>query len=94
MSNEVLLQAQDVKQYFTVKKERGQKATLYAVDGVTLSIYKGETFGLVGRDVENPPWAKLFCGSTLSPAAKSSLTARIFPACGARNSRSFGANPR
>jgi len=48
MSNEVLLQAQDVKQYFTVKKERGQKATLYAVDGVTLSIYKGETFGLVG----------------------------------------------
>ncbi|HHY52707.1 MAG TPA: ATP-binding cassette domain-containing protein, partial [Clostridiales bacterium] len=49
MSNEVLLQAQDVKQYFTVKKERGQKATLYAVDGVTLSIYKGETFGLVGE---------------------------------------------
>ena len=49
MSNEVLLQAQDVRQYFTVKKERGQKATLYAVDGVTLSIYKGETFGLVGE---------------------------------------------
>ncbi len=49
MNNEVLLQAQDVKQHFTVKKERGQKATLYAVDGVTLSIYKGETFGLVGE---------------------------------------------
>ncbi len=49
MNNEVLLQAQDVKQHFTVKKERGQKATLYAVDGVTLSIDKGETFGLVGE---------------------------------------------
>ena len=49
MGNEVLLKAEGVKQHFTVKKEKGRKATLYAVDGVDLSIYKGETFGLVGE---------------------------------------------
>lgn len=49
MDNEVLLKAEGVKQHFTVKKEKGRKATLYAVDGVDLSIYKGETFGLVGE---------------------------------------------
>lgn len=49
MNNNVMLQAQDVKQYFTVKKEKSKKATLYAVNGVSLSIYKGETFGLVGE---------------------------------------------
>lgn len=49
MGNEVLLNAEGVKQHFTVKKEKGRKATLYAVDGVDLSIYKGETFGLVGE---------------------------------------------
>lgn len=49
MSNNIILKAEDVKQHFIVKKERSQKATLYAVDGVTLSINKGETFGLVGE---------------------------------------------
>ena len=49
MGNEVLLNAEGVKQHFTVKKEKGRKATLYAVDGVDLFIYKGETFGLVGE---------------------------------------------
>lgn len=49
MENEVLLRAEDVKQHFTVKKGRGRKATLYAVDGVDLSIYRGESFGLVGE---------------------------------------------
>ncbi len=44
-----LLEAENVKQYFTVKKERGKQALLKAVDGVTLAIYKGETFGLVGE---------------------------------------------
>ena len=44
-----LIEAADVKQYFTVKKERGRKALLKAVDGVTLAIHKGETFGLVGE---------------------------------------------
>ena len=49
MKQEVLVQLAGVKQYFTVKKERGRKATLYAVDGVDLTIYKGETLGLVGE---------------------------------------------
>jgi oligopeptide/dipeptide ABC transporter ATP-binding protein len=49
MENEVLLRAEGVKQHFTVKKERGRKATLYAVDGVDISIYRGESFGLVGE---------------------------------------------
>lgn len=49
MSGEVLVQMEGVKQHFTVKKERGRKATLYAVDGVDLTIYRGETLGLVGE---------------------------------------------
>lgn len=49
MSEEILLKAEDVKQYFTVKKAKGKKATLKAVDGITIDIYKGETFGLVGE---------------------------------------------
>lgn len=44
-----LISAVDVKQHFTVKKARGKKALLKAVDGVTLDVYKGETFGLVGE---------------------------------------------
>ena len=47
--DKVLLKAEDVKQYFTIKRERGKKATLYAVDGVSVEIHEGETFGLVGE---------------------------------------------
>lgn len=47
--NNVLVRLEGVKQYFTIKKNRGQKATLYAVDGVDLVIRKGETVGLVGE---------------------------------------------
>lgn len=42
---EVLLEAQDVKVYFDEKK----KEKLKAVDGVSLSIKKGEIFGVVGE---------------------------------------------
>lgn len=42
---EELLQVKALKRYFTV----GKKQTLKAVDDVTFSIYKGETFGLVGE---------------------------------------------
>ena len=46
---DVLVTMEGVKQYFTVKKDRGRKATLYAVDGVDLTIDQGETLGLVGE---------------------------------------------
>ncbi|MDR0469032.1 MAG: ATP-binding cassette domain-containing protein [Peptococcaceae bacterium] len=49
MEETVLLRAEGVKQHFRVKREWGRKATLYAVDGVTLSIEAGETFGIVGE---------------------------------------------
>jgi peptide/nickel transport system ATP-binding protein/oligopeptide transport system ATP-binding protein len=46
---EVLVRLEDVKQHFTVKTANGRKATLYAVDGVNLEIYRGETLGIVGE---------------------------------------------
>lgn len=45
----ILVRMEGVKQHFTVKKSRGRKATLYAVDGVNLTIGRGETLGLVGE---------------------------------------------
>ena len=48
-ANDVLVELQEVKQYFTVRKAKGKKALLKAVDGVTFSIRRGETFGLVGE---------------------------------------------
>ncbi len=47
--DDVLVRMEGVKQHFTVKKARGRKATLYAVDGVDLTIGRGETLGLVGE---------------------------------------------
>lgn len=49
MEQEVLVRLEGVKQHFTVKKERGASSTLYAVDGVDLTIARGETLGLVGE---------------------------------------------
>lgn len=40
-----LLQVNELKKYFNV----GKGLTLKAVDGISFSIYKGETFGLVGE---------------------------------------------
>ena len=44
-NKEVLLSISNLKQYFPIKKGRVVKAN----DGVSIDIYKGETFGLVGE---------------------------------------------
>ncbi|BEP28666.1 ABC transporter ATP-binding protein [Helicovermis profundi] len=48
---EVLLEIKDLKKYFTLNKGffGGQTEYVKAVDGVSFSINKGETFGLVGE---------------------------------------------
>lgn len=52
MSQEVILKATDVKMHFPVYKGsliRREAGSVKAVDGVNLTLYKGETLGLVGE---------------------------------------------
>lgn len=46
---EVLVEIKDLKKHFAIKGGIGSSKTVYAVDGVTFDIKKGETFGLVGE---------------------------------------------
>lgn len=46
MNHTPLLEVRDLKKYFPLKKGRG---TVRAVDGVSFSVEKGETFGIVGE---------------------------------------------
>ena len=47
---EVILQAQDVKKYFPIRGTMGRVVNhVKAVDGVSLELYRGETYGLVGE---------------------------------------------
>ncbi|GAE35817.1 oligopeptide transport ATP-binding protein OppF [Halalkalibacter akibai JCM 9157] len=50
-NNEVLLEIKGLKKYFPIKKGFFQRTVgnVKAVDGITFSIKKGETFGLVGE---------------------------------------------
>lgn len=48
MTNPMLLSASHVKKYYPVTS-RGKKALVKAVDDVSLEIFKGETFGVVGE---------------------------------------------
>jgi len=47
--SDVLLEVQDLKQHFPIRTGFFQKTPLKAVDGVSFTINKGETLGLVGE---------------------------------------------
>lgn len=51
MSSETILQAENIKKYFPIKKGLLMKhvADVKAVDGVSLTVKRGETLGLVGE---------------------------------------------
>ncbi len=49
MGHDVLVRMEGVKRYFTVRQDDGRKVPLRAVDGIDLTIRRGETFGLVGE---------------------------------------------
>jgi len=49
MNDKVLVEMHDVRQHFPVRKAGGRKAVLYAVNGIDLTIFPGETLGLVGE---------------------------------------------
>ncbi len=45
----VLLQVNNLKQYFRIRNHLGEKASVKAVEDVSFNIYAGETLGLVGE---------------------------------------------
>ncbi|MCH5187236.1 MAG: ATP-binding cassette domain-containing protein [Oscillospiraceae bacterium] len=47
--SEILISIEHLKQWFTVSTGLWSKETVKAVDDVSLNIYRGETFGLVGE---------------------------------------------
>jgi peptide/nickel transport system ATP-binding protein len=49
MSEETLLEVKDLKVHFSKKKMFRDPVTVHAVDGVSFSIPKGQTFGIVGE---------------------------------------------
>lgn len=48
MTGSIILSARNVKKYYPLKS-KGKKAVVKAVDDVSLDIFKGETFGVVGE---------------------------------------------
>ena len=50
VNTEKMFELKELKKYFPVKRFLGgKKQYVKAVDGITMDIYKGETFGLVGE---------------------------------------------
>lgn len=45
----VLLELDGVSKHYTVKRRRGGKATVRAVDGISITVRRGETYALVGE---------------------------------------------
>jgi peptide/nickel transport system ATP-binding protein len=79
---EPLLRLDEVKVYFPIRRGVLQRVVDHtrAVDGVSLSIGKGETYALVGESwvsqaVASPPWGAPSSTSTRWPGARSAFTA-------------------
>ena len=74
-----LLEIHDLQKHFLVKKSFSAQNRVYlkAVDGVDLTMEKGETIGLVGES----GCGKSTLGRTItrSPAARLSMKGRILP---------------
>ncbi len=49
MSNDILVRTENLKKYFKIRESINRKKVIRAVDGINLSIVKGETMGLVGE---------------------------------------------
>lgn len=49
MTQEPIIRMEHVKQYFEIRDSKGKKGLLKAVDDVSITVYKGETFGIVGE---------------------------------------------
>ena len=92
MSEEVLLEVKDLKMYFENRKGLLGKQIEYvkAVDGVSFTINKGETIGLVGESGcgKNPPPATPSCAFT-SPLSGQILYKGVGP-CAHEPPRRYG----
>ena len=87
MSEEIMTDARDyilevdgLKQHFPVAKDFFGRPTAFlrAVDGVSLEIYEGETFGLVGESGSGKSTLlKLICGITAKTSGKISVNGSI-----------------
>ncbi|MEG2813120.1 MAG: ATP-binding cassette domain-containing protein [Oscillospiraceae bacterium] len=48
-NKKILLRIEHLKQFFPLKKEKGEKLFVRANDDISLDIYEGETLGIVGE---------------------------------------------